>query len=262
MQQRIARAPADRVRAVRPRDRRRGRDRPVPALAGRPAPRSRRPPPPYPTVPTLILQGGEDLRTPPEWSARVAARIPGAHRIVDPRRRPLDRQRPARLRGRSDPAVRARPHAAEDVQARADRRARGAPAAPASFESLRGVPGLPAQGRPDAAGGRGDDRRPRLVLSPAALTDRRRRPARRLVGDRAAAGSILRDYQAVTGVTVTGHGSAGRSGAHRGHQGRARHASRSPAPAHRTLGGRRISVRSARHADAAAAPPPCAPLAR
>jgi pimeloyl-ACP methyl ester carboxylesterase len=40
------------------------------------------PPAPYPTVPTLILQGGEDLRTPPEWSANVAARIPGSHRIV------------------------------------------------------------------------------------------------------------------------------------------------------------------------------------
>ena len=33
-----------------------------------PAPAS---PPPYPAVPTLILQGGEDIRTPPEESARV-----------------------------------------------------------------------------------------------------------------------------------------------------------------------------------------------
>jgi pimeloyl-ACP methyl ester carboxylesterase len=41
-------------------------------------------PPPYPTVPTLILQGGEDLRTPPEVSARVAAAIPGAKRLVVP----------------------------------------------------------------------------------------------------------------------------------------------------------------------------------
>src|SRR4051812_35590413 len=39
---------------------------------------------PYPSVPTLILQGGEDLRTPPEWSANVAARIPGAQRFVIP----------------------------------------------------------------------------------------------------------------------------------------------------------------------------------
>src|SRR3954449_724138 len=41
-------------------------------------------PPPYPDVPTLILQGGEDLRTPPEVSARIAARIPGSKRLVVP----------------------------------------------------------------------------------------------------------------------------------------------------------------------------------
>jgi pimeloyl-ACP methyl ester carboxylesterase len=40
------------------------------------------PPGPYPSVPTLILQGGEDLRTPPSTSARVAEQIPGAVRIV------------------------------------------------------------------------------------------------------------------------------------------------------------------------------------
>jgi pimeloyl-ACP methyl ester carboxylesterase len=39
---------------------------------------------PYPAVPTLILQGGEDLRTPPEGSAHVAAAIPGAQRVVVP----------------------------------------------------------------------------------------------------------------------------------------------------------------------------------
>ena len=36
----------------------------------------------YPPVPTLILQGGEDLRTPPEGSARVAAALPKAQRVV------------------------------------------------------------------------------------------------------------------------------------------------------------------------------------
>src|SRR3954449_11851963 len=41
-------------------------------------------PPPYPAVPTLILQGAEDLRTPPEVSARIAAKIPGSHRLVVP----------------------------------------------------------------------------------------------------------------------------------------------------------------------------------
>jgi pimeloyl-ACP methyl ester carboxylesterase len=39
---------------------------------------------PYPAVPTLLLQGEEDLRTPPEASARVAARIPGAQRVTVP----------------------------------------------------------------------------------------------------------------------------------------------------------------------------------
>ena len=33
-------------------------------------------------MPTLVLQGGEDLRTPPEGSARVAAALPGAQRVV------------------------------------------------------------------------------------------------------------------------------------------------------------------------------------
>jgi hypothetical protein len=40
--------------------------------------------PPYPNVPTLILQGGEDLRTPPEVSARIAAKFPGSKRLVVP----------------------------------------------------------------------------------------------------------------------------------------------------------------------------------
>jgi pimeloyl-ACP methyl ester carboxylesterase len=47
-----------------------------------------RPPPArggaYPAVPTLLLGGEEDVRTPPEVSARVAARIPGARRVTVP----------------------------------------------------------------------------------------------------------------------------------------------------------------------------------
>jgi pimeloyl-ACP methyl ester carboxylesterase len=39
---------------------------------------------PYPDVPALLLQGGEDLRTPPEVSARVAAELPGAVRVLVP----------------------------------------------------------------------------------------------------------------------------------------------------------------------------------
>ena len=50
-----------------------------PELSPAPAPGG-----PYPPVPTLILQGGEDLRTPPESSARVAAALPGAQRVVVP----------------------------------------------------------------------------------------------------------------------------------------------------------------------------------
>jgi pimeloyl-ACP methyl ester carboxylesterase len=39
---------------------------------------------PYPAVPALLLQGAEDVRTPPEVSARVATLIPGARRVVVP----------------------------------------------------------------------------------------------------------------------------------------------------------------------------------
>jgi pimeloyl-ACP methyl ester carboxylesterase len=39
---------------------------------------------PYPAVPTLLLQGEEDLRTPPEASARVATLMPGAQRVTVP----------------------------------------------------------------------------------------------------------------------------------------------------------------------------------
>jgi pimeloyl-ACP methyl ester carboxylesterase len=51
-------------------------------------PESRRPPRvpggAYPAVPTLLLQGEEDLRTPPEVSAHVATLIPGARRVTAP----------------------------------------------------------------------------------------------------------------------------------------------------------------------------------
>ena len=39
---------------------------------------------PYPAVPALLLQGGEDLRTPPEASAHVASEIAGAQRVAVP----------------------------------------------------------------------------------------------------------------------------------------------------------------------------------
>ena len=47
----------------------------------RPAPAA---PGPYPDVPALLLQGEEDLRTPPSASAAVAARLPQAQRVVVP----------------------------------------------------------------------------------------------------------------------------------------------------------------------------------
>ena len=73
-----------RVQAVRHHHRGGRRDRPLPALArravgARPGARA-----PYPAVPTLLLQGGEDLRTPPEHSLHVAQAIPGAQRVVVP----------------------------------------------------------------------------------------------------------------------------------------------------------------------------------
>ena len=51
---------------------------------GVPSGRVPAPPAPYPEVPTLLLQGGEDLRTPPSASEAVAAAIPGARRVVVP----------------------------------------------------------------------------------------------------------------------------------------------------------------------------------
>jgi pimeloyl-ACP methyl ester carboxylesterase len=38
----------------------------------------------YPAVPTLLLQGEEDLRTPPETSAHIATLVPGAQRVTVP----------------------------------------------------------------------------------------------------------------------------------------------------------------------------------
>ena len=51
---------------------------------GVPRPQDVRASGPYPAVPTLILQGGEDLRTPPAGSARVAAALPNVQRVVVP----------------------------------------------------------------------------------------------------------------------------------------------------------------------------------
>ena len=134
-----------------------------------PRPPSTVAPLPYPTVPTLILQGGEDLRTPPEVSARIAARIPGSVRLVvpgtghstisDPRTCAADAIVKF-IRGATLPT-------------RCKRIPTGVPAVvgvPPSFDALKGYGGLPKKvGRTvRALAATLDDLR--LVLSPAALT--------------------------------------------------------------------------------------------
>ena len=198
---------------------------------------------PYPTQPTLILQGGEDLRTPPEVSARVAARIPGSIRLVvpgtghstisDPRtcsRDAIDRF----LDGKSPP------------KSPCKRLPTGIPAvlgAPKSFESLRVSGHLPRKiGRTvSALGATLDDLR--LVVSPAALATSGgglRGGAWSISGNRL----VLKRYQAVDGVTLTGGGDASiklRVAGAKAARGTV--TLRSGGRLSGTLGGRRISLR-------------------
>jgi pimeloyl-ACP methyl ester carboxylesterase len=198
---------------------------------------------PYPAVPTLILQGGEDLRTPPEVSAAVASRIPGSVRLVvpgtghstvsDPRScaaRAIDRF----IAGKSLP------------KSPCKRIPTGIPAvlgAPRSFDSLRVARGLPRKiGRTvSALGATFDDLR--LVISPAALATAGgglRGGSWSIGGD----GVVLKRYEAVGGVTVTGGGNrairlrvAGPKAA------RGSVVLRSGGRLSGTLGGRRVSLR-------------------
>lgn len=104
-------------------------------------------PPRYPSVPALVLQGGEDLRTPPEASARVAAQLPGARRLVVPgighavlgsdRSRCADRQLARFLAGRS-------------VRSRCPRVPTQVPPAPVAPTALSQLP--PARGLPGRVG--------------------------------------------------------------------------------------------------------------
>jgi pimeloyl-ACP methyl ester carboxylesterase len=174
-----------------------------------PRPVADAPPPAIPRVPTLILQGYEDLRTPQEASRAVQAKIPGAHRIV--------------IRGIghstvSDPrscAAGAILHfiATRDAPRRCRRIPTGVPAvtsAPRTFEQLRGVGGYPRTvGRTlRAVLATIDDLD--LVLSPATLASR---GGGLRGGSWAVSGRrlTLDDYQAVTGVTVDGGGDLARS---------------------------------------------------
>jgi pimeloyl-ACP methyl ester carboxylesterase len=198
---------------------------------------------PYPTAPTLILQGGEDLRTPPEVSARVAARIPGSKRLVvpgtghstvsDPRtcsRTAIDRF----IEGRSLP------------KSPCKRIPTGIPAvlgAPRSFASLRVSGGLPAKiGRTvSAIGATLDDIF--LVVSPASLATSGgglRGGSWEIRGNRV----VLKRYEAVDGVTLSGSiGSAVRLRVAGAKAARGTVTLRSRGRLTGTLGGRRISLR-------------------
>ncbi len=160
----------------------------------------------YPAVPTLILQGAEDLRTPPEESAAVAAKIPGSKRLVVPGvghaivgADPSGCGVSALLR-----FVANRP--GPTTCRRVPTRVPGVHYAPASFTALRGVPGLPRKvGRTvRAVAATIDDLR--LVLSPAILANS---GGGLRGGSWAAHGRRLdlRRYEAVPGVTLTGGGS-------------------------------------------------------
>jgi pimeloyl-ACP methyl ester carboxylesterase len=166
-----------------------------------PRPETAAAPLPYPAVPTLILQGREDLRTPPEWSANVAARIPGARRFVipgvghstvsDPRDCAAD-QILRFVRGAK-------------LAARCKRVPTGAPAgpsAPASFEALEGVPGYPRKiGRTlNALLATTRDLGAIFATMTGSGGGGLRGGSWEISGGRL----LLRDYQAVTGVSVTG----------------------------------------------------------
>jgi pimeloyl-ACP methyl ester carboxylesterase len=164
---------------------------------------------PYPAVPTLILQGGEDLRTPPEWSANVAARIPGAVRLVVPGvghatvSDPRDCAAGAILR-----FVRG-----AKLPTRCKRIPTGVPALPQiprDFASLRGVSGQPRRVGRTLRGVSATFADLLLVLSPALSTTSGgglRGGSWDLTGRRL----TLHNYEAVNGMTVSGGGDVTRS---------------------------------------------------
>src|SRR4051812_1753820 len=184
-------------------------------------PRASRPaPPPYRKVPTLLLQGGEDLRTPPEWSANVAARIPGAVRLVvpgvghstvnDPRDCAADAIMDF-IAHRKLPTCKRIPTGVPNVVS-----------PPKEFESLGGVAGYPRKVGRTLRALLGALQDVDLLASPASLTASGgglRGGSWQLRGPRI----VLDDFQAVNGVTVSGGGDlrrtlrlemAGTQGAH------------------------------------------------
>jgi hypothetical protein len=200
-------------------------------------------PPPYPAVPTLILQGGEDLRTPPENSARVAAEIPGAKRLVVPGvghavtgADPSGCGERAILRFVANQSV---PGSCKRVQTGVP----GVVYGPVSFDALRGFGALPRKiGRTvRALEATFDDLR--IVISPALLTSS---GGGLRGGTWSARGRRLtvKGYQAIPGVTLTGGGTSALALTIRG--AKAAHGTvtlRSGGRLAGTLGGHRISVR-------------------
>jgi pimeloyl-ACP methyl ester carboxylesterase len=178
-------------------------------------------PAPYPAVPTLLLQGGEDLRTPPAVSARVAGRIPGAARVVVP-----GVGHAPSLADRSGCAADTllRFLAGRPAGGDCPRVPTGVPALPLPPRRLAGVPPLRGLRRVGGAGGAGgvpdrvartaaavgltlDD--VRFALSPAFLA----RSAGGLRGGSFGAtgrGLVLARYEAVGGVRVSGGGHGAR----------------------------------------------------
>jgi pimeloyl-ACP methyl ester carboxylesterase len=156
--------------------------------------------PAYPTVPTLILQGAEDLRTPQEGSAAVAARIPGSIRLVIPG---VGHSTISDPRACSGAAIRA--FVRGTAMPRCRRVPTGVPAvdgAPASFESLESYPGLPLKvGRTVRAAALTIDDLGFLLSSALGTSGGGLRGGSWAIdADRLR----LRDYQAVTGVTLSG----------------------------------------------------------
>jgi hypothetical protein len=202
-------------------------------------------------VPTLILQGNEDLRTPPEWSAAVAARIPGAKRLVVPGVGHSTISDP-----RSCSAV-AIVRFVRGVRLPSCKRVQtGVPAvaaAPQDFDSLPGYRSLPRKvGRTvRAIAATIDDLR--LVLSPAMLASSGgglRGGRWEISGPRL----LLHRYEAVRGVRVTGGGQNSLRLTVSGSEAAAGTVTlRSRGRLTGRLGGRRISVRLATPTAAAAA---------
>jgi pimeloyl-ACP methyl ester carboxylesterase len=214
-----------------------------------PHPPSAAAPLPYPTVPTLILQGGEDLRTPPEVSARIAARIPGSKRLVvpgtghstvsDPRtcsRKAIDRF----IAGRPLP------------KSPCKRIPTGIPAvlgAPESITSLRGIGGLPTKIGRTVNAVRATFADLALLVSLQTSGGGLRGGSWRVSGNRL----VLRSYEAVRGVTVSG--TLGNTATLRIGGSKAAHGTltlRSRGRITGTLSGRRISLRVGSASAAAA----------